>query len=336
MPASSALTATALHAGYPRRADPRGGDRPDDPCGRGTRRILGPSGTGKTTLVRTLAGRITPTSGKVTFDGRSVARMRGKDKKRFTAAVRFVSQYAMTIDDPRETVESRLKLAAKEARKGGRTHSVTPQEMVATVGGLAEHFLPRRMMTLSGGGEQARAPSRPRPGPRRAADRGGPNMRGEITLALRATIDRLGIGGGADRLARRRAAAAHVPDRPLPRLGADPRLGLLRGGPRAHRARGDQGVRRVGAAGHPAVLLIDPGAPRPGAPGAPPPPRRGSSPPGHVQKTAHRLIDRMRDGTTTLIQSVPSLPIGEDGQAAPTIGSDKGDSTPPPPHTDPS
>ncbi|MGY5766622.1 ABC transporter ATP-binding protein [Brachybacterium sp. DNPG3] len=198
MPASSTLTATALHVGYPGEPVLEGVDLTiragEAPVG-----VLGPSGTGKTTLVRALAGRITPSSGQVVFDGRSVSRLRGKDKKRFTAAVRFVSQYSMTIDDPRETVESRLKLAAKEARKGGRTHSVTPAEMVATVG-LAEHFLPRRMLTLSGGERQRVAlatalATRPEililDEPLTAVD---PSMRGEITQRLGRTIDRLGVG----------------------------------------------------------------------------------------------------------------------------------------------
>ncbi|WP_341856782.1 ATP-binding cassette domain-containing protein [Brachybacterium sp. GPGPB12] len=147
----------------------------------------------------TLAGEHRPSSGRVQWESRDVSRSRGKDKRRFRAAVRFVSQYAMTITDPRETVGSRLQLAAKEARKGGRTHSVSPAEMLESVG-LEEHFLPRTMRTLSGGEIQRVAlatalSTRPEPlvldEPLTAVD---PNTRARLVRSLGATIDRLGIG----------------------------------------------------------------------------------------------------------------------------------------------
>ncbi|GAA1491308.1 ABC transporter ATP-binding protein [Brachybacterium sacelli] len=197
MPASTTLTATALHAGYPGEPVLTGVDLSlragDAPIG-----LLGPSGAGKTTLIQVLRGELSPSAGQVTLDGRSVRRLRGKDRRAFRAAVRFVSQYAMTIADPRETVASRLELAAKEARKGGRTHAVSPTEMLETVG-LGEQYLTRRMRTLSGGETQRVAlatalATRPEilvlDEPLTAVD---PGMRGEISAALRQIIQRLGI-----------------------------------------------------------------------------------------------------------------------------------------------
>lgn len=198
MPAPTALTATALHAGYPGEAVLEGVDL-ELAAGQAPLGLLGASGAGKTTLLAALAGEHRPSSGRVTWEGRDVARLRGKDKRRFRAAVRFVSQYAMTITDPRETVDSRLSLAAKEARKGGRTHAVSPAEMLASVG-LEERFLTRTMRTLSGGEIQRVAlatalSTRPEllvlDEPLTAVD---PNTRADLARGLGATIRRLGIG----------------------------------------------------------------------------------------------------------------------------------------------
>ena len=193
MPASSSLTITSLHAGHPGEAVLRGIDLTvragDPPLG-----LLGASGAGKTTLLSTLSGEHRPSSGRVTWDGRDVAKLRG-----FRAAVRFVSQYAMTISDARETVRSRLELAAKEARKGGRTHAVSPEEMLESVG-LEGHHLPRTMRTLSGGETQRVAlatalATRPEilvlDEPMTAVD---PVTRSRIGATLAETIRRLGIG----------------------------------------------------------------------------------------------------------------------------------------------
>ncbi|WP_193105384.1 ABC transporter ATP-binding protein [Brachybacterium sp. FME24] len=198
MPASTTLTATALHAGYPGESVLEGVDLSIG-AGAPPLGLLGSSGAGKTTLIHVLRGELKPASGQVTYAGRSVHRLRGAHRRTFRAAVRFVSQYAMTIADPQETVSSRLALAAKEARKGGRTHSVSPAEMLATVG-LGEHVLPRRMRTLSGGETQRVAlatalATRPEilvlDEPLTAVD---PGMRGDISAALAQIIARLGIG----------------------------------------------------------------------------------------------------------------------------------------------
>src|SRR5699024_10266489 len=190
--ASSSLITSSLHAGYPGEAVLHGIDLAvhagDPPLG-----LLGASGAGKTTLLSTLSGELRPSSGRVTWDGRDVAKLRGKERRRFRAAVRFVSQYAMTISDPRETVRSRLEQAAKEARKGGRTHAVSPEEMLESVGLEARH-LPRTMRTLSGGETQRVAlatalATRPEilvlDEPMTAVDPGTPSAE---------TIRRLGIG----------------------------------------------------------------------------------------------------------------------------------------------
>lgn len=198
MPASSTLTISSLHAGHHGEEVLRGIDLTvragDPPLG-----LLGASGAGKTTLLATLSGEHRPSSGQVTWNGRSVRKLRGAERRRFRAAVRFVSQYAMTISDPRETVRSRLELAAKEARKGGRTHAVSPTEMLESVG-LAEHHLPRTMRTLSGGETQRVAlatalSTRPEililDEPMTAVD---PTTRGRISATLAETIRRLDIG----------------------------------------------------------------------------------------------------------------------------------------------
>jgi ABC-type dipeptide/oligopeptide/nickel transport system ATPase subunit len=161
--------------------------------------LIGPSGVGKTTLIRVLHGSQQASAGEVTFNGRSVRRLRGAAKKEFAASVRFVSQDSLTIADPRETPKGRLDAAAKIARKGGRTHAVSSEEMLAAVG-LGPQFLTRSSGTLSGGEKQRVAlasalATRPEilvlDEPLTAVD---PGQRSEIAGRLRGIIEQLGTG----------------------------------------------------------------------------------------------------------------------------------------------
>ncbi|MFE5776514.1 ABC transporter ATP-binding protein [Brachybacterium sp. NPDC056505] len=195
---STALTASDLHAGYPGQRvldeidlEIRSGQAPTG--------LLGPSGAGKTTLIDALRGILKPTSGQVMYEGRNVSRLRGAHRKAFTADVRFVSQYAMTVTDPRASVAGALGNAAREARKGGRTHAVSVVEMLGTVG-LEPRFEDRTLRSLSGGELQRVALATAlatRPGilvldePLTAVD---PGMRGEIAAGLRSRADELGVG----------------------------------------------------------------------------------------------------------------------------------------------
>lgn len=115
--------------------------------------LIGPSGVGKTTLIAALAGQLKVPRGTVTFDGRPVARLRLRSKSDFNARVRTVSQYAMTISDPRQTAQHRIKEAMKVARRGGRSHATPIEEMLAAVG-LDGDAAYRPMITLSGGERQ--------------------------------------------------------------------------------------------------------------------------------------------------------------------------------------
>lgn len=197
-PAQSTLAADGLHAGYEDGPVLNGVDL-EIVSGQPPIGLIGPSGVGKTTLIDVLHGTLRPSSGTATFNGQPVAKLRFSAAKVFTAGARFMSQDSMTILDPRETVEGRLKLAAKEARKGGRPHDIEPEEMLAVVG-LAGHYLTRAMRTLSGGEQQRVALATAlatRPAilvldePLSAVD---PASRTAIARSLSGLIDELGIG----------------------------------------------------------------------------------------------------------------------------------------------
>ncbi|EWS80925.1 ABC transporter [Brachybacterium phenoliresistens] len=161
--------------------------------------LVGPSGGGKTTLVGVLSGAQKVLRGTVTFDGRPVSRLRLRSKSEFSARVRAVSQYSMTISDPRVTAQIRLREALKVARKGGRSHGTSIETMLDAVG-LDMSAGTRPMATLSGGERQRVAlatalATRPEilllDEPLTALD---PHSRSAMTAHLRELIERLGVG----------------------------------------------------------------------------------------------------------------------------------------------
>src|SRR5690554_6441243 len=152
MATRAVLRADDLWAGYPGTHVLRGVNLEirsgDAPLG-----IVGPSGAGKTTLVRALQGQIRPVQGTVTFNDRPVHRLPRREGRTFKASVRFTSQDSLTVTDPRLTVARSLGLALGEARKAGRTHATSMGDLLDAVG-LPAAFSTRRLVTLSGGEKQ--------------------------------------------------------------------------------------------------------------------------------------------------------------------------------------
>ena len=61
-------------------------------AGRGVTAIIGPSGTGKSTLIRCINRLVDPTSGEIIFRGQDLAKLRGKDLRRARRRIGMVFQ----------------------------------------------------------------------------------------------------------------------------------------------------------------------------------------------------------------------------------------------------
>ncbi|MCK9792755.1 ATP-binding cassette domain-containing protein [Isoptericola sp. 4D.3] len=150
--------------------------------------VVGESGAGKSTLVQALLGQIRIREGHVTYEGRTVAKLGRRDKKKFRAAVRTVAQNGLDVD-LRWTVERAVSGALSDARKAGRASGRTVADLLDDVA-LEPHFAKRTVYSLSGGEKQRLALAlalATRPGallldePLTAVD---PAMRGEIVRRL--------------------------------------------------------------------------------------------------------------------------------------------------------
>jgi len=73
---------------------------------RETLSLVGESGSGKTTTARMILRLITPTSGRVVFEGEDVANLRGAGLKHFRASVQAVFQDPWSSLNPRKRAES--------------------------------------------------------------------------------------------------------------------------------------------------------------------------------------------------------------------------------------
>ncbi|MGF0115606.1 ABC transporter ATP-binding protein [Promicromonospora sp. Marseille-Q5078] len=150
--------------------------------------VVGESGAGKSTLVQALLGQIRIREGHVTYEGRTVAKLGRRDKKRFRAAVRTVAQNGLDVD-PRWTVDRAVSGALTDARRAGRASGRTVTDLLDDVA-LEPHFAKRTVHSLSGGEKQRLAlalalATRPEAllldEPLTATD---PAMRGEIVRRL--------------------------------------------------------------------------------------------------------------------------------------------------------
>jgi glycerol transport system ATP-binding protein len=113
--------------------------------------LLGPTLSGKTSLMRLMAGLDKPTTGSITFDGKDVTGMRVQDRSVAMVYQQFINYPAMTVY---ENIASPMRISGKdhttidrEVRKAAELMKLTP-------------YLERTPLNLSGGQQQRTALAR--------------------------------------------------------------------------------------------------------------------------------------------------------------------------------
>ena len=113
--------------------------------------LLGPTLSGKTSLMRLMAGLDKPTSGTIHFDGKDVTGVRVQDRSVAMVYQQFINYPAMTVY---ENIASPMRIAGKDAatidrevRKAAELMKLTP-------------YLDRTPLNLSGGQQQRTALAR--------------------------------------------------------------------------------------------------------------------------------------------------------------------------------
>ncbi|MGO9198462.1 MAG: ABC transporter ATP-binding protein [Acidimicrobiales bacterium] len=118
--------------------------------------LLGPSGTGKSTLLRIMAGLLRPSAGQVLVGGRDVARMDAAELRRFRAVdVGIVLQDPIANLLPYATVFENIHFAAEGARSLDVTPLLSVGDLISLLG--LTSCADRQVGTLSGGEQQLAA-----------------------------------------------------------------------------------------------------------------------------------------------------------------------------------
>ena len=117
--------------------------------------LIGRNGVGKTTLLKSLIGLLTPRRGEIIFNGDSVNRMRPHQRAR--SGIGYVPQGREII--PYLTVEENLQLGL-EALPGGLAKHKKIDELVYELFPVLKQFLDRKGGDLSGGQQQQLAIAR--------------------------------------------------------------------------------------------------------------------------------------------------------------------------------
>ena len=107
--------------------------------------LLGPTLSGKTSLMRVMAGLDVPTSGRVMWHGQDVTGQRVQDRKVAMVYQQFINYPAMTVYD---NIASPLRLMGKSAAEIDRAVKSTAEMLKLTA------MLGRKPLELSGGQQQ--------------------------------------------------------------------------------------------------------------------------------------------------------------------------------------
>lgn len=118
--------------------------------------VAGESGSGKTTLAMLLLGFLTPSSGRILYQGQDIHQLRGDDRMAFRREVQAVFQDPFAVFNPFYTVDhllsvpiDRFKLAKTKAQARNKM-----EEALNAVGLRPEDVLGRFPHQLSGGQRQ--------------------------------------------------------------------------------------------------------------------------------------------------------------------------------------
>jgi putative ABC transport system ATP-binding protein len=118
--------------------------------------LLGPSGTGKSTLLKVMAGLLRPSAGQVLVGGRDIGRMTPAELRRYRALdVGIVLQDPLANLLPYATVFENVAFAADGARSLGSAPTLSETELVQVLG--LEKAADSTIATLSGGEQQLSA-----------------------------------------------------------------------------------------------------------------------------------------------------------------------------------
>ncbi|MBL4929228.1 ABC transporter ATP-binding protein [Fuscibacter oryzae] len=107
--------------------------------------LLGPTSSGKTSLMRLMAGLDVPTTGRIFWDGKDVTGMRVQDRKVAMVYQQFINYPAMTVYD---NIASPLRLDGRSAAEIDRAVMETAEMLKLTP------MLKRKPLELSGGQQQ--------------------------------------------------------------------------------------------------------------------------------------------------------------------------------------